>query len=239
MARCSAIGQPVLNKPGLYGGLSSADHPLTRLLITGDHANDDELAALLPAARAGVINIFAAAKRCAEFVDGHVGWRSKAATAMICRDLRTVPEVALPKDLTLRPVRRLSDDGPDGVPLEDAVAVAVLADPAGGPPAALAEYLRSLPPAFQFFAAVSDDGAVHATSGFGLFGSQTNVIFVNIDPDWQLRGVGRAMTAAALRAAQDAGARQACLDASHAGLSIYRRLGFETVAQMTRFSSRP
>ncbi len=95
---------------------------------------------------------------------------------------------------------------------------------------------RSLTPACRLFAAVVGDGAVRATSGFGLFGSQTNVIFVNTEPGWRLRGVGRAMTAAALRAAQDACATQAGLDASNVGLPIYRRLGFETVARMTRFS---
>lgn len=55
-----------------------------------------------------------------------------------------------------------------------------------------------------------------------MFGGQASVIFVN--------------TAAALRAARDAGARQACLDSSDAGLSIYRRLRFEIVARMMRLS---
>jgi hypothetical protein len=43
------------------------------------------------------------------------------------------------------------------------------------------------------------------------------------------------MTAAALHAARAAGATRAGLDASAAGARIYRRLGFETVAEMTRF----
>ena len=43
------------------------------------------------------------------------------------------------------------------------------------------------------------------------------------------------MTAAALAAAQEDGARHACLDATEAGLSIYSRLGFEVVARATRF----
>jgi len=133
VARCSAMGQPLLNKPGVHGVLSSADHPLTRLLITDDQAND-ELAVQLPAARAGIINVFVAAPRCAELVDGHLGWRAKAATAMICRDLRNVPELALPNELTLRPVRRLPRDAPDGVPLEDAAAVAVLSSRSLAPP---------------------------------------------------------------------------------------------------------
>jgi hypothetical protein len=43
------------------------------------------------------------------------------------------------------------------------------------------------------------------------------------------------MTAAALRAAREAGARQGCLDATAAGFSIYRRLGFETLTRTTQF----
>jgi GNAT superfamily N-acetyltransferase len=61
------------------------------------------------------------------------------------------------------------------------------------------------------------------------------VIFVDTDPDWQGRGVARGMTAAALAAARTAGAAQAGLDASGAGLSIYRHLGFEPVAPTTHF----
>jgi len=237
VSRCNAIGRPVLGKPGVHGSLSSADHPRTRLLITDDQAYE-ELAVLLPAARTGMIDVFAAAKRCAQLVEAHPGWRQTVATAMICRDLRTVPELALPNGLTLRPVRRLPGDAPDGVPLQGAVAVAMLADPSGEePPGALADYLRSLTPAFRLFAAIDGDGAVRATSGWGVFGAQATVIFVNTDPGWRRRGIGQAMTAVALRAARDAGARQACLAASDTGLSIYRRLGFEIVAGMMRFSS--
>jgi hypothetical protein len=43
------------------------------------------------------------------------------------------------------------------------------------------------------------------------------------------------MTAAALRAAKDRGLRQASLDATNAGLSIYLRLGFEVVGEARRF----
>ena len=84
---------------------------------------------------------------------------------------------------------------------------------------------------------VDGDGAPRATSGVGVFGSRAAVIFVNTDPGWRLRGIGRAMTATALHAARAAGAQTACLDASETGLSIYRQLGFETVARMTRLSS--
>jgi len=136
-------------------------------------------------------------------------------------------------------VRRLCEDAPDGVALEAAVAAAMLAEPAiDGLPDAFGDYLWSLPPAIRLFAAVDGEGAVRATSGsgtFGAFGAFAAVIFVDTVPGWRGRGIGQAMTAAALRAAEDCGARQACLNATDAGLSIYRRLGFEAVTRTTRF----
>jgi GNAT superfamily N-acetyltransferase len=228
-------GQPQMDEPGVRGLLACADDPLIRLLVTDDRAYDT-LAALLPTVRAGIINVFAAAERCAGLVGGHPAWKSGRATAMICRDLHSVPAVPLPSELTFRPVRRLDDDARDGVPLEDAVAAATLADPRiDEPPEAFADFLRSLPRAIRLFAGVDGDGAVRATSGSGAFGAEANVIFVNTDPDWRDRGIGQAMTAAALRAAKDRGARRACLDATDVGLSIYLRLGFEAVSRTTRF----
>ena len=183
-----------------------------------------------------MIRVFAAATRCVELAGGHLQWESDEVTAMICRDLESVPRAALPVALTLRAVRRLDDDAPAGVALQDAVAAAKLAAPAvKESAAAFGEFLRSLPPAFRLFAAIDDAGVVRATSGSGAFGTAADVIFVNTHPDWRGRGIGQAMTAAALRAARDRGAREACLDASDAGVGIYRRLGFEVVTRLTRF----
>lgn len=239
VARHAPSGRALLEGPGMHGAAPVEDTSPVRILITDDQAHD-ELADLLPNIRTGMIDVFAGATRCTALVHAHLGWKSKAATAMACRDLRTVPEPNVTGELTLLPVRRLAGDAVDGVPLDDAVAVALFADPTFDEPhAVLAGYLRSLSPAFQLFAAVDADGAAHATSGVGVgvFGSQATVIFVNTDPGWRSRGIGRAMTAAALSAARAAGAEQACLNASEAGLAIYQRLGFETVARTTRFSS--
>jgi GNAT superfamily N-acetyltransferase len=239
LARWEAMrrpGQREVDEPGVSGLLSCADDSRVRLLVTDDRAYD-VLTALLPDARAGMIDIFAPAPRCAELVGGYSAWKSESVKAMICRDLRTVPAVALPSELTLRPVRRLAGDAPDGVALEHAAAAAMLADRRIDDPLdAFADFLRSLPPAVRLFAAVDGGGAVRATSGCGAFGTKASVIFVNTDPDWRGRGIGQAMTAAAMRAARDRGARHARLDASDAGLSIYLRLGFEAAAQMTRFA---
>lgn len=230
-----------VDAPGVHGRLPTADEPAIRLLVTDDRAYD-ALAAVLRDAPVGRIAVLAAALRCAELVRRHPAWRPDTATAMVCRDLRTVPEVALPGGLTLRAVQRLPGDGPDGVPLEDAVAAAALAAPSMEvSPEVLADYLRSLPRAFRLFAAVDGDGdgAVRATSASGAFGTEATVLFVNTDPGWRGRGIGTAMTAVALRAAQDAGARRASLDSSDAGAPIYRRLGFESVGGTTRFRCRP
>jgi GNAT superfamily N-acetyltransferase len=228
-------GQLEVDEPGVRGLLDCAADPRIRLLVTDDRAHD-VLATLLPAARAGMVRVFPAAGRCARLFDGRPAWRSKSVTAMICRDLHAVPVVSLPGELTLRAVRRLAADGPDGVPLEDAAAAAMLADPRiDDATSAFADFLRSLPPAIRLYAAVDIDGRVRATSGAGAFGTNANVIFVNTDPAWRGRGIGQAMTAAALHAAAHRGATQAGLDSTEAGLSIYLRLGFEVVGRTTQF----
>lgn len=236
-ARCDAArrpGQAIVGTPGLHGLVQSGDPPRIRLLVTDDRAYD-VLSAQLVDRRAGLIDVFAAAKRCAGLLDGLPRWRAETVTAMVCRDLQTVPAVSLSRELTIRPVRRLADDPPDGVPLTDAVAAAALADPRITDPTALADYLQSLPPAMRLLVAVDSDGGVRATAGFGAFGTNASVIFVNTDPDWRGRGVGQAMTATALHAAKHSGARRAGLDATNAGLSIYVRLGFGIVTATTRF----
>src|SRR5262249_8071360 len=138
--------------------------------------------------------------------------------------------------LTVRAVQRLADDAPDGVSLQDAARAAMLADPRIDDRLdVFANDLRSLPPAVQLFAAVDRDGVVRATSGSGAFDIDATVFCANTDPEWRRRGIGHAMTAAALRGARERGVRRACLDATDAGRRIYSRLGFEAVTKMTRF----
>ncbi|MDQ6729289.1 MAG: hypothetical protein M3022_03020, partial [Actinomycetota bacterium] len=184
IARCNAQrhpAQPAVDQLGLHGLLASAQAPVTRLLVTDDRAHD-ALAALLPDARAGMIDVFTAATGCTELIGGRTAWRPEALTAMSCGDLRTVPASPLAAGLSLRPVRRrtIGDDAPDAVALEDAVAGAIRAAPAiAETPGALAAYLRSLPAGFSLFAAVDDGAVVRATSGVGAFGAEATVIFVN------------------------------------------------------------
>ncbi len=239
LARCVAISpsrQAVLDEPGIHGLLPCGPDRHIRLLVTDDRARD-LLPTLMGDTRAGMITVCAAAVHCAELLAGHLTWQSGTATAMICRDLQQVSTYGLPCGLTLRPVRRLADDTPRGVPLAQAVAAASRADPGITNPRALADHLRSLPRAFGLWAAVDEAGVVRATSGSGAFEATASVIFVNTDPDWRRRGIARAMTATALRAARQAGARSAGIDASDAGRELYLRLGFETATVITRFRS--
>lgn len=230
-------GQAVIELPGIYGLLPCDQNPRARLLVTDDRACEP-LEALLPDLHAGAIDVFDAATRCAGLIDGRRGWCvSEHSTAMVCRDLRSVPAPELPSELRLRRVRRLNGEPPDGVPLEDAVAAVRLADPRVEDPDAFADFLDSLPAEAHLFAAVDRDGVVRATSGLTAFDSEGRVFFVNTVPDWRRRGIGQTMTAAALHVASGHGVERVCLDATGAGLGIYRRLGFEAVAQSTRFTA--
>ncbi len=238
LARCNTMRGPTqlsTDEAGMHGLLPSTDDPLAHLLVTDDRAYH-RVAAVLPDTRAGMIKVFAAAGCSAGLVDRHPAWRSDTVTAMMCGDLRDLPSLSLPTGLSFRRVRRLPADPHGGVPLKDAVAAAYVAAPSiEESPREFTGYLRSLPSEVRLFAAVDAGGAVRATSGAGAFGADATVMFVNTDPDWRRRGIGLAMTAAALRCARACGARRACLDAGEAGAPIYRRLGFEAVTEMTRF----
>lgn len=225
------MGGPGISGLVTLGGAGPAD-----LLVVDDRAFDT-LSAVLPRASTGTVRVLDAATRCAHLLRRDPSWRPKPVTAMVCADLRTVPDPALPVGLTLRPVCRLPDDSRDGVPLTDAVAAAVRAAAPGElSTATLVTYLGSLPQGPRLFAAVEDDGTVRGTSGSSVFGSDAYVFFVNTDPGWRRRGVGLAMTAAALHSAAESGASRACLDASGLGVPLYRRLGFAAVASLTQFS---
>jgi GNAT superfamily N-acetyltransferase len=229
-------GQSTVDKPGLCGVLGSINSPSGRLLITDDRALST-LEALMPDLPVQIINVLDEAARCRELVE-RAGWDGEDATAMICPDLAVVRGPAAPADLTIRPVLRTPGDPLDGVLLEDAAEACLRADPhtAGHPLSGFVEFLQSLPASTRLLAAVDEQNRVRATAGSSALGLDANAYFVSTDEQWRGRGVATAMTAAALSWAREAGARQASLDASAAGLSIYLRLGFEAVSPARLFA---
>jgi GNAT superfamily N-acetyltransferase len=226
-------GREVIEGPGLVGLLGAPGATDGRVLVTDDRALE-LLSARLTTLNALVVNVFSAARGCQRLLVDEGKYRQESCTAMICADLTAVPEPALPPALSLHEV---GDVGACRVPLEKAAAAALRSDASVSPVQELdgfVDYLRSVPNA-RFLAATDERGEVRATAATATFGRSAGVFFVNTDPAWRRRGVGTAMTAAALRAALAGGARASILDASALGHSIYRRLGFAAVSPNTLF----
>jgi GNAT superfamily N-acetyltransferase len=229
-------GQELIDEPGMVGLVGRTAESLDgRVLLIDDRALES-VDQRLPELFARVLYVFEAAEACSRMISERGGFRPNPCTAMVCDDLGAVPELALPPDLTLHAVGTAPGDEP-AVSLTEAADAAIRSDPKMAPttdPDAFLSYLRSIPNS-RYLAAVDDGGVVRGTAATANWGRTTGVFFVNTDPQWRGRGVGSAMTAAALRAAAAAGAERACLDASALGLSIYQRLGFVPVGAITQY----
>jgi ribosomal protein S18 acetylase RimI-like enzyme len=225
-----------VHEPGVRGVVSGDQARTIRLLVTDDRGYD-RLATEVAVARQGVAHIFDRASRSNAFLHGQSGWKAdRPATAMVLRDLEAVAGAALPGGLTLRGVNRLELE-PGAVPLEAAAAVAIASDSGITEPAdEFAGFLRSLPSSVRLFAAVDERGVPRATSGCEIFGEYARILFVNTEPAWRRRGVGRAMTVEALRVASSSGARRAILDATDNAASLYEHLGFEVAGRLNRYA---
>jgi predicted N-acetyltransferase YhbS len=84
-------------------------------------------------------------------------------------------------------------------------------------------------------AAVLDDEVVGTTVVITAYGV-AGIFIVHVAEKHRRRGVGGALTAAALRAGQRHGMRLAALIASPAGEPLYRRFGFTTVSKYQLFA---
>lgn len=225
-------GDPVvLIAPGVRGVA------LIRLLATDD-SGYDRLVEEVTSARRGVAYVLERASLCHEFLRAQPGWSAgRMEVAMVLRDVQAVTGATLPEGLDLRPVHRIASEAPNAVPVQDAAAVAIASD-LGITESAddVAGFLSRLPPSVRIFAAVDERGVARATSACHIFGEYAQVFFVNTEPAWRRRGIGRAMTLEALRAAASLGARRALLHATDEGASVYKQLGFEPIGLLTRYS---
>ncbi len=83
------------------------------------------------------------------------------------------------------------------------------------------------------------DGDLVATAGVFHGTQAAEVQHIATERSHRRRGIGTAMTVAALEVVRRQGGRYAVLTASPDGFGIYERLGFETVATVRRFLGRP
>ncbi len=83
------------------------------------------------------------------------------------------------------------------------------------------------------------DGDVVATAGVFHGTRAAEIQHIATERSHRRRGIGTAMTVAALELVRRQGGRYAVLTASPDGFGIYKRLGFETVATVRRFLGRP
>lgn len=96
--------------------------------------------------------------------------------------------------------------------------------------AARAAWLRTRPPkpdpVLRQFIARSPDGSPIGSITIFLDGATAGIYHVDVVPPARGRGVGTAMSSAALAAAREAGAERAVLTATELGAALYRPLGF-------------
>lgn len=236
-SRDSDGGRAPLIEPGVRGVVAAHGDRVIRLLVTDDCAYG-RLTAEARGAQQGLVSVVDTAPRCNNFMGALRRWKAeRPSTAMACRDIRVVPGVTLPDGLVLRSVNRSATGAADLVPLQDAVDVAIASDPGiTNSPDEFAAFLSSLSPSVQLLAAVDEGGVARATSGCDVFGEYARIFFVNTQPGWRGRGIGHAMTVAALRTAASSGARRAVLDATDSGAPVYARLGFEAAGRYARYS---
>lgn len=161
------------------------------------------------------------------------GLRFEGTAPAMAMDLEALPRgEALPAGLEIVPVR-------DEATLREFINVLALemGVPAGSPnPAARhhAALLEAIPPTLasepiplRYLGLL--DGRPVATSRIAIDGGVAGLYAVATLPNVRGRGIGRALTIAALQAGRALGYRIAVLQASDDGLPVYRRIGFRTI----------
>jgi GNAT superfamily N-acetyltransferase len=151
-------------------------------------------------------------------------------------DLASIRETPLPDDVTIRRVATRAE-----METWAHVLLTGFRHPLSDAPIWVAAYeqlgLYGGRPWAHFIAFV--DGEPVATSSLLLRGALAGIYHVVTLPAARGRGIGAAITAAAMRYARDAGARTAALQASAMGLSVYRALGFVAASELRLYDWRP
>jgi GNAT superfamily N-acetyltransferase len=164
----------------------------------------------------------------------------RSVLAMELPTLSDVPELPLPHNVSMQRVD-VAGDG-DAISIEEALLVDMLHGSTDAASARRdlpleADALRHLP-GITLVAGVDSGGSCIATAGTRVVGRSALVSAVATIPQYRRQGIAAALTAAALRAARQAGARRAFLDA-YAGESVYARLGFRPIGTVTRCERAP
>lgn len=219
----------VVQEDGLIAAVSAAD-PSRGALILSAAVPESRLDAALARGRPQWFALLPPAEPLADAV-ARRGWdEHELRTAMALPDLEHLAVPEMPAGVEVQPVA--IRQGATGFPLQEAIQLAFT-------------YTESTPPAtrdleieaqllgqltgIRFFAAVAHDGSLVGTAGSRVVGGSALVASVATHPASRGRGIATAMTAVALRAAADAGATEAYLDATEAAVGIYRRLGFREI----------
>ncbi len=92
--------------------------------------------------------------------------------------------------------------------------------------------------AWQHFVAFAEDSPV-ATASVLVDGALAGIYYVATLPSARGRGIGSAITLAAMAHARDAGATRAALQSSKSGFNVYRNLGFVEHCDLSVYDWRP
>jgi GNAT superfamily N-acetyltransferase len=224
-----------IDEPGLIGAVAPTGPARGGLLVVEPRGTKP----LLDALRSGLPQWVGLRHRDPELLSAltQQGWQvAQELRAMSMSDLGTLRAVPMPKgissvEVAVRPSR-------PGFPLHIALEVELehSRDDPAMPLRDLeleARLMREL--SVRFFAAVTDQGSCVGTAGSRVVDASALVAGVTTIPSYRRRGLGTAMTCRALLSAREEGAVNGFLDATPAGASIYRRLGFEDLGPVVYF----
>ena len=227
-----------IDEPGLVGAVAMAGPARGGVLVTEPHGAGP----LLDVLASGRPQWVGLRHRSPDLLAAlaQQGWHvAQELQAMSMSDLDTLHLVPMPVGITAVEVA-VRQGGP-GYPLHLALEVELenSRDDAAAPMRDLeleARLMREL--SVRFFAAVTDEGACVGTAGSRVVDSSALVAAVATVPSYRRRGLGTAMTCRALLAARADGAVNGFLDATPAGATIYRRLGFSDLGPVV-YCERP